>query len=57
MQAGQEILEMEETLLELLCAPLSHAALRLANSVEVGQINSCIRQRLIRNRDGVDSRR
>lgn len=44
---------MEETLLELLCAPLSRAALRLANSVEVGQINSCIRQRLIRNRDGL----
>ena len=43
---------MEETLLELLCAPRSHAALRLANSVELGQINSQIRQRLIRNRDG-----
>jgi uncharacterized protein YbaR (Trm112 family) len=43
---------MEETLLELLCAPLTHAALRLANSTELGQINSCIQQRLIRNRDG-----
>jgi uncharacterized protein YbaR (Trm112 family) len=44
---------MEESLLELLCAPLSHAALRLATSVELGQINSQIRQRLIRNRDGL----
>jgi uncharacterized protein YbaR (Trm112 family) len=45
--------EMEESLLELLCAPLSHAALRLATAVELGQINSQIRQRLIRNRDGL----
>ena len=44
---------MEETLLELLCAPVSHAALRMANSTEVAQINSCIRQRLVRNRDGL----
>ena len=43
---------MEETLLELLCAPLSHAALRLANATELGQINGRIQQRLIRNRDG-----
>jgi uncharacterized protein YbaR (Trm112 family) len=43
---------MEETLLELLCAPLSHAALRLASSTELGQINSRIQQRLIRNRGG-----
>jgi uncharacterized protein YbaR (Trm112 family) len=44
---------MEETLLELLCSPLSHAALRLASSAELGQINSQIRQRLLRNRDGL----
>jgi uncharacterized protein YbaR (Trm112 family) len=44
---------MEETLLELLCAPLSHAALRLATPAELGEINSKIRQRLIRNRDGL----
>jgi uncharacterized protein YbaR (Trm112 family) len=43
---------MEETFLELLCAPRSHAALRLAGAVELGQINSQIRQRQIRNRDG-----
>jgi uncharacterized protein YbaR (Trm112 family) len=53
MQAGSGFPEMEETLLELLCAPLSRAALRLADSVEVGQINRCIRERLIRNRDGL----
>ncbi len=44
---------MEETLLELLCAPLSHAALRSASSTELVQINDQIRQRLIRNRDGI----
>ena len=44
---------MNETLLELLCAPLSHAALRLANSAELSQINSQIQQRLVRNRDGL----
>jgi uncharacterized protein YbaR (Trm112 family) len=44
---------MEETLLELLCAPLSHAALRPASSTELAQINNQIRQRLIRNRDGL----
>ncbi|MBV8376943.1 MAG: hypothetical protein JO279_08050 [Verrucomicrobia bacterium] len=43
---------MEETLLELLCAPVSHAALRLASSTELGQINRGIQERLIRNRDG-----
>jgi uncharacterized protein YbaR (Trm112 family) len=43
---------MEETLLELLCAPVSHAALRVASAIELGEINSLIRQRLIRNRDG-----
>jgi uncharacterized protein YbaR (Trm112 family) len=43
---------MDETLLDLLCAPLSHAPLRLASSAELGQINSQIQLRLIRNRDG-----
>jgi uncharacterized protein YbaR (Trm112 family) len=43
---------MEETLLELLCTPVSHAALRVASAVELGQINGQIRQRLVRNRDG-----
>lgn len=43
---------MNETLLELLCAPLSHAALRSANPAELSQINGQIHQRLIRNRDG-----
>jgi len=44
---------MKETLLELLCSPLSHAALRLANSTELSQINGQILRRLIRNRDGL----
>lgn len=44
---------MNEALLELLCAPLSHAALRLASSDELRQVNSRIQQRLVRNRDGV----
>jgi uncharacterized protein YbaR (Trm112 family) len=43
---------MEETLLELLCAPVSHAALRLASSTELAQINRLIQQHLIRNREG-----
>jgi uncharacterized protein YbaR (Trm112 family) len=43
---------MEETFVELLCAPLTHAALRLANAAELSQINSQICQRLVRNRDG-----
>ena len=43
---------MKESLLELLCAPFSHAALRLANSAELSQINGRIHQRLVRNRDG-----
>ena len=43
---------MEETFIELLCAPLTHAALRLANAAELSQINSQICQRLVRNRDG-----
>ena len=44
---------MDETLLELLCAPLSHAALRLVTHAELDQINAGIRQRSIRNRDGL----
>ena len=44
---------MNEALLELLCAPHSHAALRLANSDELRQLNSRIQQRLVQNRDGV----
>ena len=44
---------MNEALLELLCAPDSHAALRLANSDELRQVNGRIQQRLVRNRDGV----
>jgi uncharacterized protein YbaR (Trm112 family) len=44
---------MKETLLDLLCAPLSHAALRLADSAELQEINGRIQQRLVRNRDGV----
>jgi uncharacterized protein YbaR (Trm112 family) len=43
---------MNEALLELLCAPLSHAALRVASSDELRRINSRIQQRLVRNRDG-----
>ncbi len=44
---------MEDTLLEILCAPLSHAALRLANPAEMRHINSQIRSCLIRNRAGL----
>jgi uncharacterized protein YbaR (Trm112 family) len=44
---------MEDALLEILCAPLSHAALRLASPAELRQINSRIRSRLIRNRAGL----
>jgi uncharacterized protein YbaR (Trm112 family) len=43
---------MKETILELLCAPLTHAALRLADEAELSEINSKICQRLVRNRDG-----
>jgi uncharacterized protein YbaR (Trm112 family) len=43
---------MKETLLELLCAPLTHTALRLASAAELSQINRQISQRLVRNRDG-----
>jgi uncharacterized protein YbaR (Trm112 family) len=44
---------MEDALLEILCAPLSHAALRLASPAELSLINSRIRSRLIRNRAGL----
>ena len=44
---------MEDTLLEILCAPLSHAALRLASPAELRLINSRVRSRLIRNRAGI----
>jgi uncharacterized protein YbaR (Trm112 family) len=43
---------MKENLLELLCAPLSHAALRLASSAELSLINGQIHRRQLRNRDG-----
>jgi uncharacterized protein YbaR (Trm112 family) len=43
---------MEDPLLQILCAPGSHAPLRLASPAEVHQINSRIRSRLIRNRAG-----
>ena len=43
---------MKETLLELLCTPLSHVA-SPANPAELSQINSQIHQRLVRNRDGL----
>jgi uncharacterized protein YbaR (Trm112 family) len=48
----QDTSKMEETLLELLCAPLSHGALRPASSAELSQINGQIRLLRIRNRDG-----
>jgi uncharacterized protein YbaR (Trm112 family) len=44
---------MKETLLELLCSPSTHGALRLANPAELSQINGQIHQRLIRNHEGL----
>ena len=44
---------MEDALLEILCAPLTHAALRLASPAELRLINSRVRSRLIRNRAGL----
>jgi uncharacterized protein YbaR (Trm112 family) len=44
---------MEDTLLDMLCAPVSHAALRLASPAELSRINSQIRSRLIRNNAGL----
>lgn len=43
---------MEATLLDLLCSPLSRAALRMADRAELAQINGQIQLRLVRNRDG-----
>jgi uncharacterized protein YbaR (Trm112 family) len=43
---------MKETLLDLLCAPVSHGPLRLADPAELKEINGLIYQRLVRNRDG-----
>jgi uncharacterized protein YbaR (Trm112 family) len=43
---------MEEPLLQILCAPVSHARLRRASPAELRQINSRIQSRLIRNRAG-----
>jgi uncharacterized protein YbaR (Trm112 family) len=44
---------MDESLLELLCAPGTHAPLRLADPQEVASINSLIQLRLLKNRDGL----
>jgi uncharacterized protein YbaR (Trm112 family) len=44
---------MEETLLQLLCAPGCRASLRLAGPQELAEINNRIQLRLIRNRDGL----
>lgn len=43
---------MDERLVDLLCAPASHALLHMADSGELASINNRIRTRLIRNRDG-----
>ena len=43
---------MESSLLELLCAPSTHARLRLADDEEMRRINRLIGSRLIRNRIG-----
>jgi uncharacterized protein YbaR (Trm112 family) len=43
---------MDESLLELLCAPGSRAPLRLADSVELASINSLVQLRMIKNRNG-----
>src|SRR5690349_8028071 len=47
-----EFLQMETTLLELLCAPLTHASLRLAHDEELRSINRAIGSGLLRNRAG-----
>jgi uncharacterized protein YbaR (Trm112 family) len=44
---------MEDALLEILCAPLTHAVLRFASPAELRLINSRVRSRLIRNRAGL----
>jgi len=43
---------MESSLLELLCAPSTHARLRLADDEEMRRINRLIGSRIIRNRIG-----
>jgi len=43
---------MEASLLELLCAPLTFASLRLAHDEELRSINRAISLRLLRNRAG-----
>jgi uncharacterized protein YbaR (Trm112 family) len=43
---------MDQTLLELLCAPGSHAPLRLADSEELASINSLIGLQMLKNRNG-----
>jgi uncharacterized protein YbaR (Trm112 family) len=47
-----EILQMEASLLKLLCAPGTHASLRLANEEELRLINRLIGLQLIRERTG-----
>jgi len=44
---------MDETLLELLCAPGCRASLRLADPQELAEINRQIQMRHVRNRDGL----
>jgi len=43
---------MEASLLELLCAPSTHARLRLADDQEIRSINRLIGSRLVRNLKG-----
>ena len=43
---------MEASLLELLCAPSTHACLRLADEKEIRSINRLIGSRLVRNLTG-----
>jgi uncharacterized protein YbaR (Trm112 family) len=43
---------MEASLLELLCAPLTHFSMRLADEEELRSINRQIGSQLIRNRAG-----
>ena len=44
---------MEDPLLQILCAPVSHAPLRLASPAELRHINSQIRSRMVRNQAGL----
>jgi uncharacterized protein YbaR (Trm112 family) len=43
---------MEASLLELLCAPSTHARMRLADDQEMKSINRLIGSRLVRSRTG-----